>query len=86
MGFWSRLFGREEKSGGMSSLELFREIYGGGRDSMAGVTVSCVSTFEGNRLHQIVQYSSPCSHETTPASANVDTSGPTRTAAQTNAP
>jgi len=37
MGILSRIFGREWK---MSSLELFREIYGGGRDSSAGVTVN----------------------------------------------
>lgn len=37
MGFWSRMFGREEK---MTSLELFREIYGGGRESAAGVIVN----------------------------------------------
>jgi HK97 family phage portal protein len=37
MGFWSRWFGREAK---MTSLELFREVYGGGRESKAGITVN----------------------------------------------
>jgi HK97 family phage portal protein len=37
MGFWRRIFGREEK---MTSLELFREVYGGGRESHAGVVVN----------------------------------------------
>lgn len=43
MGFWSRLFGREEK---MTSLELFKEVYGGGRDSHAGKLVNLETTLE----------------------------------------
>jgi HK97 family phage portal protein len=37
MGLLSRWFGRERK---MTSLDLFREIYGSGRESSAGVTVN----------------------------------------------
>lgn len=37
MGILSRLFRRDRK---MTSLELFREIYGGGRESSAGVTIN----------------------------------------------
>lgn len=38
MGFWSRLLRRDDVK--MTSLELFREIYGAGRESKAGVTVN----------------------------------------------
>ncbi len=43
MGFWKRMFTSEEKSV-TSSLALFNEIYGGGRDSWSGKTVN-VDTF-----------------------------------------
>lgn len=43
MGFWRRIFGREEK---MTSLELFREVYGGGRESHSGVVVNLQTTLE----------------------------------------
>nr|WMC97939.1 phage portal protein [Aminobacter aminovorans] len=43
MGFWRRLFGMEGKT---SSLELFREIYGGGRESKAGVVVNTQTALE----------------------------------------
>jgi len=43
MGFWGRLFGREEK---MSSLDLFREVYGGGRMSTSGKVVNLETTLE----------------------------------------
>lgn len=43
MGFWSRLLGREEK---MSSLELFKEVYGGGRESHAGKLVNLETALE----------------------------------------
>lgn len=45
MGFWSRLLGREAK-GGMTTLELFREVYGGGRDSHAGKLVNLDTALE----------------------------------------
>jgi HK97 family phage portal protein len=48
MGFWRRLFGREEK---MTSLELFREVYGGGRESHAGVVVNLQTTLEEATAH-----------------------------------
>jgi HK97 family phage portal protein len=41
MGFWSRLIGRK----GMSSLDLFRELFGG-RESKAGVTVGLTQALE----------------------------------------
>lgn len=43
MGFWQRLFGGEQKAS--SSLELFREIYGG-RESRSGVSVNASSALE----------------------------------------
>lgn len=48
MGFWKRLFGAEEK---MSSLELFREIYGGGRESHAGKVVNLDTTLEDDTAY-----------------------------------
>lgn len=43
MGFWSRFWPFERK---MTSLELFREIYGDGRESKAGVTVNVDTALE----------------------------------------
>lgn len=43
MGFWQRLFGKEQKAS--SSLQLFREIYGG-RESRSGVSVNSNSALE----------------------------------------
>jgi HK97 family phage portal protein len=43
MGFFRRLFGRQEK---MTSLELFREVYGGGRESHAGKVVNLETALE----------------------------------------
>lgn len=43
MSFWSRIFGRETK--GMSSLDLFREIYGG-HESQSGVEVTWKTAIE----------------------------------------
>lgn len=48
MGFWQRLFGREEK---MTSLELFREVYGGGRKSHSGVVVNLETTLEDDTAY-----------------------------------
>lgn len=48
MGFWKRLFGAEEK---MTSLELFREIYGGGRESHAGKVVNLDTTLEDDTAY-----------------------------------
>lgn len=44
MGFWSRISQYIEQK--MSSLELFREVYGGGRESKAGVTVNINTALE----------------------------------------
>ena len=46
MGFWSRLFGRGGDETKMTSLELFREVYAAGRDSMAGVAVTTAAALE----------------------------------------
>ena len=43
MGFWSRWFGRQEK---MTSLELWREVYGGGREAYTGKTVNVDTALE----------------------------------------
>jgi HK97 family phage portal protein len=48
MGFWQRLFGGEAKN---SSLELFREIYGGGRESHAGKIVNLETTLEDDAAY-----------------------------------
>lgn len=48
MGFWSRIFRREEK---MTSLDLFREIYGGGRESHAGKVVNLDLALEDATTH-----------------------------------
>lgn len=48
MGFWSRLLGREEK---MTSLELFKEVYGGGRESHAGKVVNLDTTLEDDTAY-----------------------------------
>ena len=45
MGFWRRLFGREAKDV-TSSLDLFRQVYGGGRDSHAGIVVNVQTALE----------------------------------------
>lgn len=46
MGFLRRVLGLEQKEDVRTSLELFREIYGGGRDSMAGVVVNLQTALE----------------------------------------
>lgn len=43
MGFWARIFGSEEK---MTSLELFREVYGGGREAYSGKVVNLDTAIE----------------------------------------
>jgi HK97 family phage portal protein len=48
MGFWARIFGREEK---MSSLELWKEVYGGGRESHAGKLVNLDTTLEDDTAY-----------------------------------
>ena len=45
MGFWQRLFGSEKKDGIATSLDLFREVYGGS-PSRAGVSVTAQSALE----------------------------------------
>lgn len=45
MGFWKRIFGLEAKSDVTSSLDLFRELYGG-RESRAGVPVTWSRSLE----------------------------------------
>jgi HK97 family phage portal protein len=49
MSFWKRIFGRSESK--LSSLELFREIYGGGRESHAGKTVTLETTLEDDAAY-----------------------------------
>lgn len=44
MSFWSRLFGGEEKS--VTSLDLWRQVYGGGRESWTGKTVNVETALE----------------------------------------
>lgn len=48
MGFWRRLLGREQK---LTSLELFREIYSGGRESYAGKAVDVETTLEDDTAY-----------------------------------
>lgn len=43
MGFWQRLFGKEGKN---DTFELFRQIYGGGRESKAGAVVTVQTALE----------------------------------------
>jgi len=50
MGFWKRMFGLEAKSD-MSSLDLFREVYGGGRQSHAGKLVNLETTLEDDTAY-----------------------------------
>lgn len=45
MGFWKRVFGREAKDG-VDTLQLFREIYGGGRESASGKIVTLDTALE----------------------------------------
>lgn len=45
MGFWQRLFGGEQKDGVATSLDLFREVYGG-RASRSGATVNAATALE----------------------------------------
>lgn len=45
MGFWARLLGREAKAAVASSLELWKEIYGG-RDSRSGESVNWKTAIE----------------------------------------
>jgi HK97 family phage portal protein len=49
MGLWSKLFGREAKN---STLELFREIYGG-RQSSSGATVNVETALETSTVFSI---------------------------------
>lgn len=51
MGFWKRMFGLEAKSEITSSLDLFREIYGGGRQSHAGKLVNLETTLEDDTAY-----------------------------------
>lgn len=48
MGFWQRLLGTETKT---DSLGFFREIYGAGRVSKAGVTVNLDTALEDDTAH-----------------------------------
>lgn len=50
MGFWKRLVGLEAKSD-TSSLDLFREVYGGGRQSHAGKLVNLETTLEDDTAY-----------------------------------
>lgn len=44
MSFWSRFFGAEEKT--VTSLDLWRQVYGGGRESWTGKTVNIETALE----------------------------------------
>lgn len=50
MGFWKRILGLEAK-GDYTSLDLFREIYGGGRESHAGKLVNLETTLEDDTAY-----------------------------------
>lgn len=50
MGFWRRIF-RGEAKDVTSSLELFREVYGGGRESHAGKLVNLETTLEDDTAY-----------------------------------
>ena len=51
MGFWKRILGMEAKGDIDSSLELFRQIYGGGRESHAGKLVNLETTLEDDTAY-----------------------------------
>lgn len=51
MGFWKRILGMEAKGDISSSLELFREVYGGGRQSHAGKLVNLETTLEDDTAY-----------------------------------
>lgn len=55
MSIWSRLFGRKEAK--MSSLELFREIYGG-RESSSGISVNWARAIEVATVQACVRVTS----------------------------
>lgn len=51
MGFFKRILGLEAKGDITSSLELFREVYGGGRQSLAGPVVNLGTTLEDDTAY-----------------------------------
>jgi HK97 family phage portal protein len=51
MGFWSRLLGKQASTDITSSLELFREVYGGGREAYSGKTVNLDVALEDATTH-----------------------------------
>lgn len=51
MGFWKRILGMEAKGDIDSSLELFRQVYGGGRESHAGKLVNLETTLEDDTAY-----------------------------------
>lgn len=51
MGFWKRMLRMEAKGDITSSLDLFREVYGGGRESHSGKLVNLGTTLEDDTAY-----------------------------------